>query len=221
MSRLCGYLHDLRTLPGDARLAYGHEGLEGAWKAVASRSIHRVIRRGRLIVYAHNVDALVDSAPPQGVRIALARDEDLPALASLVGQRELQRFYRLLAAGRQCLVAWRGEAAVGYAWVAHPIGPDVAPWPLPLTFPSTAAYLWNLYVLPSERSSGIGSALAVARLRVTRDAGLREGWRMVAPSNAPSLRTVRKSSTTTRMVGEISFVQLLGRTYARFTPAHG
>jgi ribosomal protein S18 acetylase RimI-like enzyme len=73
-------------------------------------------------------------------------------------------------------------------------------------------------VLPSERSTGIGSALAAARLRVARDAGLQEGWRMVAPSNTPSLRTVQKSTDGTRVVGEIRFVQLLGRNFARFSP---
>jgi len=46
-----------------------------------------------------------------------------------------------------------------------------------------------------------------------------EGWRMVAPTNAPSLRTVQKTGAGTRLVGEIRFVQLLGRTYARFTPS--
>jgi ribosomal protein S18 acetylase RimI-like enzyme len=90
---------------------------------------------------------------------------------------------------------------------------------LPLAFPSSAAYLWNLYVLPSERSSGIGSALASARLQLTRESGFREGWRMVAPTNAPSLRTVQKTAAATRVVGEIRFLQLLGHTYARFTPS--
>ena len=42
---------------------------------------------------------------------------------------------------------------------------------------------------------------------------------MVAPTNAPSLRTVQKTAAGTRLVGEIRFVQLLGRTYARFTPS--
>ena len=216
---LATYLYDVRTLPGDALLAYGAEGLRGAWKAVAGRSLHRVVRSGRLIIFAHRLDQLVEVPAPAGVRITLAREEDAPALASLVGRRELRRFGAWLTAGRRCLVAWRGAAPVGYAWVAHPIGPDVALWPLPFAFPSSAAYLWNLYVLPSERSTGIGSALAAARLRLARDAGLQEGWRMVAPSNAPSLRTVQKSTAGTRVVGELRFIQLLGRNFARFTPA--
>jgi GNAT superfamily N-acetyltransferase len=221
MSRLAAYLQDLRTLPGDAMLAYGRDGLQGAWKTVASRSLHRAFRSGRLIIFAHDLDRLVDVSPPAGVRITELAEKDWPAVASLVGRRELDRFRSLAARGHHCLVAWRGDAALGYAWVAHEIGPDVAPWPLPISFPSSAAYLWNLYVLPSERSGGIGSALASRRLQLAREAGFREGWRMVAPSNASSLRTVQKTSAGTRALGEIRFVQLVGRTYARFTPNRG
>lgn len=221
MSHLATYLDDLRTLPGDAMLAYGREGWRGAWKAVASRSLHRGFRSGRLIVFAHDLDQLAELSPPAGVSITQVTEKDWPALTSLVGQRELRRFRALLARGHHCLIAWRDDAPVGYAWVAHEIGPDVALWPLPFRFPRRAAYLWNLYVLPSERSSGIGSALAARRLRLAREAGFQEGWRMVAPSNAPSLRTVQKTAAGTRVIGEIRFVQLLGRTYARFTPCSG
>jgi ribosomal protein S18 acetylase RimI-like enzyme len=93
-------------------------------------------------------------------------------------------------------------------------------WPLPFEFPSDAAYLWNLYVLPSERSNGTGTALAQARLRLARELGFREGWRMVAPSNRPSLRTVEKSGTGTRIVGELQFVHFMGRTFGRFKSPH-
>src|SRR3954471_9114973 len=219
MSRFTGYWFDLKTLPGDARMAYRREGWTGVWKAMATRSLHRIFRRGRLVVFAHPVDQMVDLPPPAGVRISQPTAQEWPRLASLVGQRELQRFCALSARGRRCLVAWRGETPVGYAWVADDLGPDVAPSPLPLAFPSSAAYLLNLYVLPAERSSGIGSALASARLRLARETGFVEGWRMVAPTNAPSLRTVHKTAAGTRLVGEIRFVQLLGRTHARFTPS--
>ncbi|MFL5473868.1 MAG: GNAT family N-acetyltransferase [Gemmatimonadales bacterium] len=219
MSRITHYWFDLKTLPGDARLAYQREGWRGIWKAMATRSLHRIFRRGRLVVFAHPVDQMVDLAPPAGVRIGQPTAQEWARLSSLVGQRELARFRALSARGRRCLVAWRGDTPVGYAWVADDLGPDVAPSPLPLRFPSNAAYLLNLYVLPSERSSGIGSALASARLQLARDTGFAEGWRMVAPTNAPSLRTVQKTAAGTRLVGEIRFVQLLGRTHARFTPS--
>jgi len=221
MSRLRTYWFDLRTLPADATLAYRHEGVSGAWAALASRSLHRLVRTGRLIVFAHSLADHAKLVLPTDVRIAKAAADDLNDLTPLVGTRDVRRFHALLENGRHCLIAWRGTDPVGYAWVAGTVGPDVAIWPLPFDFPPTAAYLWNLYVLPSERAQGIGSALAKARLRLAGEQGFREGWRMVAPSNAASLQTVRKSAGTTRIVGEIRFVQLLSRTRARFTPAVG
>ena len=218
MSRLQSYLYDVRTLPPDAVLAFRREGMKGLWKAVAVRSVHRVLRAGHAIVFAHSLDAVAEPALPPGVRIDLATDQDWPALAALAGQREVSRFRTLISQGRHCLIAWRDDRPVGYAWLADEIGPDVVVWPFPLEFPAGAAYLWNLYVVPAERSNGIGSALARARLRLAKEKGFREGWRMVSPSNAPSLRTVRKSASSTRVVGRIQFVQLLGRSYARFIP---
>jgi GNAT superfamily N-acetyltransferase len=219
MSKLGTYLSDIRTFPADAALAYHQEGLRGAWKALAARTLHRVVRTGRLIVFAHPLDRDTDAlALPPGVRITAASQADIPALSCLVGQRELSRFRDLINRGRHCLIAWREQRPVGYTWVSPGVGPDVTVWPLPFRFPPDAAYLWNLYVLPSERSTGIGTALAKARLRLARELGFREGWRMVAPTNQPSLRTVQKSGAGTRVVGELDFVQLLGRTFGRFRP---
>ena len=164
MSRITAYWFDLRTLPGDALLAYRHEGWAGAWKAVASRSLHRVLRSGRLIVFAHPVEQMVDVAPPAGVRITQPTGQEWARLASLVGRRELQRFLALSARGRRCLVAWRGDTPVGYAWVAGDLGPDVALSPLPLAFPSSAAYLLNLYVssLRAKQRDRLGSRVGPA-----------------------------------------------------------
>jgi ribosomal protein S18 acetylase RimI-like enzyme len=218
MSRLTTYLHDLRTLPGDALLAHRRDGMNGAWQAVAGRSLHRLVQCGRLLIFSQSLNQRVDVEVPAGVRITRAVAADWPALGRLVGQREVERFGLLLARGRSCLIAWRDGKPVGYAWVAGQMGPDVSLWPLPVDVPAGTAYFWNLYVVPRERSSGLGSALAAERLRLAQEAGYREGWRMVAPSNGPSLRTVQKTATGTRLVGEIRFLQLLGCTYARFIP---
>lgn len=217
--RLGRYLRDWSTFPADAALGYRNEGVRGAWKALARRTLHRLVRTGRLVVFAQSLEDETEASLPPGITIAPIKAGDWPALATIVGQRELERFRELVNNGRHCLVAWRGERPVGYAWVAEQVGPDVTIWPLPLEFPADAAYLWNLYVLPSERSNGIGSALAQARLRTARERGLREGWRLVAPSNSASIRTVHKSGAGTRIVGELRFVQLFTRTYSRFTPS--
>jgi hypothetical protein len=64
---------------------------------------------------------------------------------------------------------------------------------------------------------GVGSALAAERLSIARAMGYREGWRMIGPRNLPSLRTLRAGGST-RIVGEIRFVQLLSLLRASFVP---
>jgi GNAT superfamily N-acetyltransferase len=211
--RVQKYVHDWKTFPADAALAYRREGLRGLWDTVAPRSVYRVVRSGRMIVFSQPLDELPDVALPSGVTIAPLGEGDWPALASLVPQRELDRFRLLVSGGRICLVAWRGSRPIGYAWVAQSIDADVTLCHFPL--PAHAAYLWDLYVEPAERCNGIGSALASARLRTAREQGFREGWRMIAPSNRASLRTLEKSGRGTRVVGELHFLKILTRMYIR------
>ena len=87
----------------------------------------------------------------------------------------------------------------------------------PIPLPEEAVYLWDLYVLPAERGRGIGSALAAERLAIAHELGYREGWRMIAPRNLASLRTLRAGGST-RIVGEIRFVQVLSLLRAHFRP---
>jgi GNAT superfamily N-acetyltransferase len=215
--KLQKYLEDCLTFPDDAVLAFRLEGLRGLWDTVAARTVDRVIRSGHVLVFAQALDSAPEVAPPPGVIIRPISSQDWDALASIVTRRNLELFRALVANGRHGLVAWRGSQPIGYGWVAERVGPDVMACPLPL--PADAAYLWDLYVVPEERSNGIGSALASARIRTARERGFREGWRMISPSNAASLRTLAKSGRDTRVVGELRFVKLLARTRAQFTPA--
>jgi GNAT superfamily N-acetyltransferase len=219
--RLAKYLDDWRSFPHDAAIGYRKEGIRGVWGVLAPRSVHRLVRTGHMIIYAQPVDKAPDLSPPPGVTIARVKDADWVALASLVSQRDLARFRNLVAAGRHCLIAWRGSQPIGYAWVAAELGPDVTLCRFPL--PQDAAYLWDLYVLPAERCNGIGSALASARIRTARELGFREGWRMIAPSNRASLGTLRRTSGETRIVGELRFLKLFSRMFVRYTsnPALG
>jgi GNAT superfamily N-acetyltransferase len=211
------YRSDWFGFPRDALLAYRLEGVRGVWDTLVERSVYRVFRTGRLIVYAQAVDGPSDMRLPTGVRIAPVQEEDWPALSAMIKQRQLPRFRARVEAGCHFLIAWRGRAPIGYAWVAERITPLVTHIPIPL--PEHAAYLWDLYVVPAERSNGVGSALAQARLRTAQALGYREGWRAIAPTNKPSLRTLAKSSSQTRMVGELRFVKLMARLYVRFAPA--
>lgn len=213
---LAKYAADLTSLPGDAAVGYRNEGLRGAWDALAARTVHRVIRASRLTLFAQTLERIPDVAPPPGIRIERLREASLEALAPIAGERERDRFRRLLDIGCIGLVAWRGERPVGYAWVAAEMRPEVSHCPLEL--PPHAAYLWDLYVVPAERRSGLGSALAAERLRTARDLGRSEGWRMITPDNTASLSTLRRSGARPRVVGELRYLKLGPRLFARFTP---
>jgi GNAT superfamily N-acetyltransferase len=213
---LAKYAADLASLPGDAALGYRNEGWHGVWEAVASRTVHRVFRASRLTVFAQSLDHIADVSLPAGARIARLRAEEIDALAPIVGVRDRERFRHLLEAGCIGVVAWRGRDPVGYAWVAPEIRPEVTLCPLEL--PAHAAYLWDLYVLPAERRSGLGSALAAERLRAARELGRTEGWRMIRPDNTASLRTLGRSGSAARVVGRMDYVKLGPRLIARFRP---
>jgi GNAT superfamily N-acetyltransferase len=214
--RLSKYRDDWRTFPADAALGFQKEGWYGVWQAFAPRSVYRVIRYGRLVVFAQPVDQ-VEPAMPPGVTIGPLQEQDWPALRTLMGERELNRCRILVAAGHAGLIAWRDARPIGYAWVAARLGPEVTACIFPL--PPYAAYLWDLYVIPAERGTGVGTALAAARLRTARDWGFREGWRTIAPSNGASLATLWKSGgSSARVVGEIRYLKLLSRMRTRFVP---
>jgi GNAT superfamily N-acetyltransferase len=213
---LAKYAADLATLPADAALGYRNEGLRGVWEAVASRTVHRVVRASRLTVFAQTLEHIPDAAPPAGIRVVRLWVNEVEALAPIAGARDRERFRILLEIGCIGLAAWRGDRPVGYAWVAPEMRPEVSRCPLEL--PPHAAYLWDLYVVPAERGTGVGSTLATARLRVARELGRIEGWRMIAPDNTPSLRTLRRSGAPPRVVGEVRYLKLGPRLFARFTP---
>jgi GNAT superfamily N-acetyltransferase len=213
---LAKYVADLVTFPGDAALAYQNEGLRGVWGAIAPRTIHRVVRASRLTVFAQPLHQIPNVEPPAGVSIAPLRLEQIPLLSRIAGELDRERFRRLLEIGCVGLVAWRGSRPVGYAWVATEMRPEVSQCPLDL--PANAAYLWDLYVVPAERGSGVGSALASERLRAARGLGRTEGWRMITPGNTASLGTLRRSSAFTRVVGRMRYFKLGNRLFAQFTP---
>ena len=215
--KLGKYVADCRTFPADAVLSYQLAGMRCIWDSLADRTLHRVLRTGHVIVFAQPLESAPEVPPPPGVAIRPLSDNDWPALSRIVTQRSLALFRALAANGRHGVVAWRGPEPIGYGWVAERIGPDVTACPLAL--PPYAAYLWDLYVVPAERSSGVGSALASARVQLARGLGFREGWRMVAPSNGASLRTLAKTGTDTRTVGELRFIKIFGSIRARFSPA--
>lgn len=215
--RLAKYARDARTFPADAMSAWRREGLTGAWSEVAHRSVHRLARWSRSFVIEEDVAHRRERPAPPGVTIRPFDGECWERLAPIATGRELSLMAATAARGRTCLVAWRGERPVGYAWCSDRIEPDIEVYPLPL--PADAAYLWDLYVPPAERSGGIGTAIASARLDWTYGRGLRRAWRVIRRDNGASLRTVDKTSGgSARVLGEVRYVKLLDRAFAWYRP---
>jgi ribosomal protein S18 acetylase RimI-like enzyme len=219
-ARLAKYAHDLNTLPEDATLAYRRGGLKELWEAVAERSLHRLIRWGRVLVIVQRLDEFREVAPPKGITIRRATEADVSSLVEIMSRREADRFRDHVARGLICFVAWEGDRPVGYAWNADRFTSDMTATACPLALPPTASYLWNLYVTPRRRGHGVGPALASARLQLARERGLREGWTMVAATNYGSLRAVGKTAgPNTRIIGELRYLKLLTRVYGQFRPS--
>jgi GNAT superfamily N-acetyltransferase len=211
--RLSRWIGDLRTLPHDAALAYRRGGRRDLWTALAHQSLYCVCRHGHLLLIAQPLDSFRQVPPPPGVRITQASPSDWPALDAIVTRRELKVFGRRMAAGMVGLIAWRNGSPIGYTWMTERLLPFVTPCTFAL--PSNAAYLFDLYVVPQERSAGTGSALVSARLELARGRGFEEGWRMTSPANGASLRTLEKTAGGgARVVRELRYLKVLTKVYS-------
>lgn len=182
-------------------------GLETAgpvefWSRVSRGLARRIYLNERFIIVEQRLDGIVDVPVCEGVRIALL-GEDRAALDRILTARQRIAFDRRIRAGRECLLAWRGARVIGYTWMSISVDPSIEGTPLAL--PPGAAYLWDLFVVRAERGAGIGSALTAARLAWARRQGFDLGWRMIVPSNRPSLRTAEKTGTM-RVLGEVLVV---------------
>lgn len=160
------------------------------------------------MVIEQDLAQVTEVKAPAGVTVR-EFDGDWDAVAPILTSRGRRRFETRLAAGRPCLIALRDGRAIGYTWISPQIDREVEF--LPLALPPTAAYLWDLFVISSERSAGIGSALTSARLAYAREAGFALGWRAISPTNRPSLRTAEKTGAV-RILGEIEMRRRFGRT---------
>lgn len=211
--RLSRWIGDLRTLPHDAALAYRRGGRGDLWTTLAHQSLYCVCRHGHLRIIAQTLDSFREVPPPPGVHITELAPDNWPALDGMVTRRELNGFARRLAAGMVGLVAWRDSRPIGYTWFSERLLPTLTPCLFAL--PANAAYLFDLYVVPNERSGGVGSALASSRMALARVRGFEEGWRMISPANAASLRTVEKTGGRgIRVVKELRYVKVLSKVYS-------
>ena len=64
MSRLTRYVDECRSFPADARIAWSNQGWRGVWDAVARRTLRKLLRRDRMILFAQDLEDLPDVQPP-------------------------------------------------------------------------------------------------------------------------------------------------------------
>lgn len=200
----------LRRWLHDTGRAWENHGARGLLAEARESFILSWFRHGRVIVVETPLDEIPPFVPPDGLRFEAYRSEDWSPFSAIVPERVVGTLRRRAArAGRTCITALRGDRVVGYTWVSERISHRVERHPIPL--PADAAYGWNLFVVPTERGTGVGSALLAARHWNARDRGFRVMWRAIDPENRASRRTVQKAWTPgSRIVGELRYVNLLG-----------
>lgn len=211
------YVRDALTLPLDAGRAWRHSGARGVWREFRVRTLDRLSRHGIALLLEHVVADVPHLPLPEGVRIAPFAGPDWSPFLALVTEQRIAKFRKRIARGRECLVAWRGDRPVGFTWISTRVERDIETYPLPL--PADATYHWDLYVASAERGTGLGTALAFARLHHAHNQAFCVGWRLIDIDNLASQRTAQKTaSSNTRVIGELRYLSLLGRSWSRLTP---
>jgi GNAT superfamily N-acetyltransferase len=209
----------LRDFRRDTAITWRYGGLPALWEALLERTVYRLYRRQRGILFEEDLTILSERPPPAGVVIRALADRDWGPVAHAVTTRSVERFRGRARSGSTCLVAWQGERPVGYTWLSDP---ESTPESLPVSVPPGAVYGWGLWVDPRERGRGVGTALATARGIYARERGVRRAWRVIADENRAAIRTLEKSSDgRARALGKVTYVTFLGRLRGRYEPDEG
>jgi hypothetical protein len=211
------YVRDAITFPHDASAAWRHRGVSGVWRELRVRTLDRISRHGLGLLLEHALADVPHLPLPEGIRISTFEGPDWSPFLELTTAARIAKFRTRIARGRECLVAWRGDRPVGFTWISTRMERDIESYPLPL--PPDVTYHFDLFVASSERGSGLGTALAFARLHHSRGKSFRAGWRLIDLDNLASQRTAQKTAApSTRVIGEVQYISLFGRSWSRFTP---
>ena len=201
------YIHDLRTFPGDARLAWERRGAAGVWREFSARTVRRVYERTVSVVLDHDLDSVVDVPVPDGIHFTSFTEADEPALARVAPQDAQRRLRVARERGREVTLAWRGNAVVGWAILSFEMADDLERYPVAL--PPATVYGWHGSVISGERGRGTGAALVRWRGRLAREMGATRMRVIIERHNDAALRMARRCFTRSRVVGEVRTLRFL------------
>jgi len=207
------YVNDLRTFPDDAVRAWRSAGAAGVWLELRRRTVDRAGAYSRYMVIEADLSTVRLIETPVGIEIRPFTESDWSLLGDLAGSRLTRCFAAAAAAGRVCLVAWRGSTAVGYVWFSPAV--DQRYESFALTLPSDAIYLWQLQVSRSARRMGIGAALVSFGLLLAKQQGYRLSWMITRCDNRAAQSTIA-SVAPSRVLGTLSRIKVTSWMHTRF-----
>lgn len=147
--------------------------------------------------------------PQEGIEVREASEQDIRALAAALG-RESADWMAKRAQGALCIVAWSGQARLGYLWITrsaelmsevHQI--------LDVSRDPGAVYLFDGYVLPANRRKGALRTLLHASKRWARQQGLSRLYAAFARENRVSEQALLRAGFAT-VVADVGFLSVLG-----------
>ena len=189
----------------------------------ARRALHRIreqvflFRRYRVL----ELDlARVGEAPvAEGLEVRAFTERDWDGLGASGGGRTLAWLRRWVPRGLRGFVAVRDGRVVGHGWYAT--RPVPQPHLYPDVPPADAIVLPWVWVAPSDRGQGIGSALLRARAAEARQAGFRRAWSAIRTGNDAPVRELARVAGpgSLRLLGEVTLLRVLGVRRRTWRPA--
>ncbi|HET7584061.1 MAG TPA: GNAT family N-acetyltransferase [Gemmatimonadaceae bacterium] len=210
LSRLAKYWRDIASFPRDAGLMRAREGWSGVAKLIVGRTMHRVYYRKEFLFIEQQLADLAPRVPiPADVRVGLLDEHQLEQFQRMLTERQMAIFRRRLATPRRCHVVWVANEPAGYVWASAQIEPLFEGFAIDL--PPRSYYGWDLYIAPRWRRRGLASLLTLEAQHRSREKGWVSNFRLIAPENIGSLRTLERTSGGYRIHAVVRRTKMLHR----------